>query len=66
MTIQPPPFVPDSGTWSQRRYEEQLAKLRAAVSAAGVTVTGELLLARYSAPYVLPFLRRNEVWLPLP
>ncbi len=54
-----------SGSWSQRRYEEHLAMLRAAVSAAGLTANGEPLLARYNAPYVLPFLRRNEVWLPL-
>jgi hypothetical protein len=55
-----------SGSWSQRRYEEHLAILRAAVIAAGFTATGEPTLARYNAPYVLPFLRRNEVWLPLP
>jgi hypothetical protein len=54
-----------SGTWSERRYQEHLTTLREAVRAAGLAAAGEPVFARYNAPYVLPFLRRNEVWLPL-
>jgi hypothetical protein len=55
-----------SGTWSQANYEEHLAKLRAALQAAGITTQGEPVLARYNGPMTPWFLRRNEVWLALP
>lgn len=54
-----------SGTWSERNEARHLEKLRSAVAAAGLTVTGPPVLSRFNAPYVLPFLRRNEIWLPL-
>lgn len=55
-----------SGTWSQANYEEHLAKLRAALAAAGITAVGEPVLARYNGPMTPWFLRRNEVWLTVP
>jgi len=52
-----------SGTWSQANYDEHLAKLRAALAAAGVATEGEPVLARYNGPMTPWFMRRNEIWL---
>ena len=54
-----------SGRWTEENYDEHLAELRASLTAAGLTTHGAPILARYNAPYVPPFLRRNEVWLTL-
>ena len=54
-----------SGSWSQSSYEEQLQKLRSALSAAGMATEGEPVSSRYNSPFSLPFLRRNEIWLNL-
>jgi SOUL heme-binding protein len=54
-----------SGTWSQANYLEHLAELEATLSAEGVATQGEPVLARYNAPFVPWFLRRNEGWLTL-
>lgn len=54
-----------SGTWSQANYEEHLARLQQAVATAGLRSTGSPVYARYDAPWVPWFLRRNEVWLAL-
>jgi effector-binding domain-containing protein len=54
-----------SGTWSERNESRHLQRLRDAVAAAGLTVTGPPVLSRFNAPYVPPFFRRNEIWLPL-
>ena len=52
-----------SGRWTEENYAEQLAELRASRTAAGLTAHRAPILGRYSAPYVLPFLMRNDVWL---
>jgi hypothetical protein len=52
-----------TGSWSQARYQEQLAALQAALAEAGVQTEGEPLWARYNGPLTPWFLRRNEVWL---
>ncbi len=54
-----------SGRWTEENSAEHVAALRASLAAAGLTAHGAPILARYNAPYVLPFLRRNEVWLSL-
>jgi hypothetical protein len=54
-----------SGSWSQSTYEDQLQKLRSALTAAGVATKGEPVSSRYNSPFSLPFLRRNEIWLTL-
>jgi hypothetical protein len=54
-----------SGRWTQANYDSNLADLRAVLGRAGIGTEGEPVLARYNAPYVLPFLRRNEIWLRL-
>lgn len=52
-----------SGTWSQARYQAQLAALQSALAEAGVQTEGEPVWARYNGPLTPWFLRRNEVWL---
>ncbi len=52
-----------SGTWSQDNYAQHLAKLRAALEAAGLQTQGEPVWARYNGPATPWFMRRNEIWL---
>ena len=52
-----------SGRWTPENYEAHLAELRNALADAGIGTDGDPVLARYDAPYVMPFLRRNEIWL---
>lgn len=54
-----------SGFWSDSNYREHLEALQRAVAAAGLATTGEPVYARYDAPYVPWFMRRNEIWLRL-
>ena len=54
-----------SGFWSQANYDEHLAKLQAALRAAGLRWSGEPTLSRYDPPFKPWFLRRNEIWLAL-
>ena len=54
-----------SGTWSASRYEEHLRALRDWLDARGLETAGEPVWARYDAPYVPWFLRRNEILLRL-
>lgn len=49
------------GGWSEARYREQEAALLEALAADGQSVIGEPIFARYNAPFVPGFLRRNEV-----
>ena len=54
-----------SGTWSQKRYEKYRARLEEFVAGQGWTIQGEPVFARYDPPFQLPFLRRNEVLIPV-
>jgi hypothetical protein len=54
-----------SGFWSESNYDEHLAKLQAALRAAGLSWVGEAVYSRYNAPFTPWFLRRNEIWLRL-
>lgn len=54
-----------SGTWSQKRYEKHLARLRQWLAKQGLTATGEPVWARYNPPFTPWFLRRNEILLPV-
>jgi hypothetical protein len=54
-----------SGFWSESRYEENLARLRAALVADGLVTEGDPVWARYDPPWIPWFLRRNEIWLQL-
>ena len=55
-----------SGTWSRQRYERNLARLREWMKAQGLESAGDPVWARYNAPFIPWFLRRNEVLVPLP
>lgn len=50
-----------SGRWTERNYQKHRDQLLQTVASAGVETLGEVESAAYDAPYVLPFLRRNEV-----
>lgn len=54
-----------SGRWTERRFQEHLEKLQAWVETKGWVITGEPVWARYNSPFAPPFLRRNEVLLPV-
>ena len=50
-----------SGTWSQKRYEKNLALLQKAIEKRGLKPDGQPIWARYDPPFMPWFLRRNEV-----
>jgi len=50
-----------SGSWSEARYLEKLAELRAALARAGLRAAGEPVWARYDPPFMPWFLRTNEI-----
>jgi hypothetical protein len=54
-----------SGTWSQKRYEEQRGRLEEFIENEKWKIVGEPVFARYDPPFQLPFLRRNEVLIPV-
>jgi SOUL heme-binding protein len=54
-----------SGTWSERRYLEKLAELRAAMERKGLRGVGEPVWARYDPPFMPWFLRTNEILIEL-
>mgnify|MGYP001823726535 CR=1 FL=1 len=54
-----------SGRWTERNYQENLERLLAWMEESGLEAIGEPVWARYNAPFSLPFLRRNEILLPL-
>ena len=55
-----------SGTWSEERYAEHLARLRAAMEKAGLKAGGAPIWARYDPPFMPWVLRRNEIQIELP
>jgi hypothetical protein len=50
-----------SGTWSQKRFEQNKALLRAGIEKRGLKPLGQPVWARYDPPFMPWFLRRNEV-----
>jgi len=50
-----------SGRWTDKKLSKESAQLFAILKAAGVQNSGELVSASYNAPFVPPFMRRNEV-----
>jgi len=54
-----------SGLWSEGNYREQQARLEAFIKERGLTATGPPRLARYDPPFKPPFLRRNEIMVPV-
>lgn len=54
-----------SGGWSQASYDENLTRLRQALTAANLKTSGEPIFSRYNSPMMPAFWRRNEIWLGL-
>jgi hypothetical protein len=50
-----------SGRWTEANYTASRDELLRIIAAAGVRPVSEAQLARYNAPFSLPFLRRNEI-----
>ena len=50
-----------SGTWSESRYQERLARLRQWLESHHLQAQGEPSFARYDPPWTLWFMRRNEI-----
>lgn len=54
-----------SGRWTDRNYGQYRSQLEAALQAAGIEATGAPEAAMYNGPFTPPFLRRNEVLIPV-
>ena len=54
-----------SGLWNMSRYEAQEHRLREFIRRKGLKITGPPIFARYNSPFMLWFLRRNEVLIPV-
>jgi effector-binding domain-containing protein len=54
-----------SGTWSEKGYQNNKNELNAWIAKNGFRVMGEPVWARYNAPFMPWFLRRNEVLVPI-
>lgn len=54
-----------SGTWSRKRYERNLARLREWMKTNALAAAGDPVWARYNPPFTPWFLRRNEILVPL-
>ncbi|MBC7543832.1 MAG: heme-binding protein [Candidatus Sericytochromatia bacterium] len=54
-----------SWTAGEREFAQRRQEVLDILAAAGVKPTGEATLARYDPPWTLPFLRRNEVLVPV-
>ncbi len=54
-----------SGRWTDANHDEHLLLLRERMDSAGLAARGEPVYARYDAPYVPWFMRRNEIWIEL-
>jgi effector-binding domain-containing protein len=54
-----------SGLWSRSRYEAQESRLRGFIHRQGLKIVGPPIFARYNSPFMIWFLRRNEVLIPV-
>ena len=54
-----------SGSWSQRRYLEHRTLLEGFIRKKGLKIIGGEIFGRYDPPFYPPFIRRNEVLLPV-
>lgn len=54
-----------SGNWSEKRFEKKRALLQKHIARRGLRPAGETLFARYNPPFLPPFLRRNEILIPV-
>ncbi len=54
-----------SGRWTESNFREAESRLRRELDAHRLIATGDAVIARYNAPFMPPFLRRNEVLIPV-
>ena len=54
-----------SGFWSEKNYQKNKIKLDSWIQKEDLAVIGEPLWARYNAPFVPWFMRRNEILIPV-
>lgn len=54
-----------SGFWSEKNYKKNKLKLENWIQEEGLTVIGAPIWARYNAPFVPWFFRRNEILIPI-
>ena len=54
-----------SGRWTEANFRRHLAALRTALADNNIEAAGPAEQARYNSPFTLPFLRRNEVIVPI-
>ena len=54
-----------SGSWREENYQRHEERLRRALERDGIPLAGTPYSARYNAPFVPSFLRRNEVIVPI-
>lgn len=54
-----------SGFWNEKGYLRHKAELETWIQRMGLTVVGDAIWARYNAPFVPWFLRRNEILIPI-
>lgn len=54
-----------SGRWTEANFRAAEQQLRRELAARDLVASGESQIARYNAPFVPPFLRRNEVLIPV-
>ena len=54
-----------SGRWTESKYRDHEALLRARIQSRQLIARGDPVLARYNPPFTPWFMRRNEVWIPV-
>lgn len=54
-----------TGAWSEKSYQRHRTDLESWIRTNGWTVAGAVVWARYNAPFIPWFLRRNEVLIPV-
>jgi effector-binding domain-containing protein len=54
-----------SGFWSEKKYLQNKKRLESWIDGEGLTIAGDPVWARYNAPFMPWFLRRNEILIPV-
>lgn len=52
-----------TGSWSQSNYNQHLARFRESLQRDQRELIGEPIFARFNSPWMIWFLRRNEIWI---
>lgn len=52
-----------SGSWSEDRFQSKLSEFKLILKRDGIPIVGTPHFARFNSPFMIWFLRRNEIWL---